>query len=158
MNNRLKAIRLAINLSQEEFGSNIGIKSRAHISSLENGTRNITDRIINDICREYSVSEQWLRTGEGNMFSSAPITCVSELAKEYDLDLMDQNLIAEYLKLDKQSRTVLKTYIKNVFLESEKNEDYISADYIKKLYDEVPKTPEELERLFPPVDFHKGAG
>lgn len=65
MNKRLKEIRLAFNLSQEEFGKRIGIESRAHISSLENGTRNITDRIIKDVCREYCVNEYWLRTGEG---------------------------------------------------------------------------------------------
>lgn len=67
MNKRLKQIRLAWGLSQEEFGKRIGIESRAHISSLENGTRNITDRIVKDICREFTINEKWLRTGEGEM-------------------------------------------------------------------------------------------
>ena len=70
MNERLKAIRLSLNLSQEEFGSNIGIKSRAHISALESGARNITDRIISDVCREYGVREEWLRSGTGDIFSA----------------------------------------------------------------------------------------
>ncbi|MFT9075940.1 helix-turn-helix domain-containing protein, partial [Ethanoligenens sp.] len=47
---RLKKIRLHLNLSQEEFGNRIGIKSKAHISGLENGKKNVTDRIIKDIC------------------------------------------------------------------------------------------------------------
>ena len=68
MNERLKEIRLTMNMSQEEFGKKIGIESRAHISSLENGNRNITDRIINDVCREFDVNEAWLRTGAGEMF------------------------------------------------------------------------------------------
>lgn len=68
MNNRLKIIRTHLNLSQEEFGSRIGIKSRAHISSLESGSRNITDRIIKDLVSVYNVNEEWLRTGEGDMF------------------------------------------------------------------------------------------
>ena len=119
MNNRLKAVRLALNLSQEEFGSKIGIKSRAHISSLESGSRNITARIISDICREYEVNEGWLRTGSGEMFAAVPATVVSELAREHDLDDMDQAIIAEYLKLDKGSRAVLKNYIKRVYLASD---------------------------------------
>lgn len=72
MKERLKAVRMHENLSQEEFGNKIGITSRSHISSLESGRRAITDRIINDICREFGVNEVWLRTGEGgdeNMFT-----------------------------------------------------------------------------------------
>lgn len=152
MNERLKAVRLTLNLSQEEFGSNIGIKSRAHISSLENGTRNITDRIISDVCREYGANEHWLRTGEGEMFESVPVTCISELASEFDLDLTDQNLIMEYLRLDKQSRAVLKNYIKRVFLASE--EGYSESDP----FSGVPKTPEELEKQCPPINIDEDAG
>lgn len=68
MNERLRELRIELHLSQEDFGSRIGIKSRAHISALENGTRNITDRIIFDICREFNVNEGWLRYGEGEIF------------------------------------------------------------------------------------------
>ncbi len=68
MNSRMKQIRLYFNLSQVEFGKKIGIESRSHISGLENGSRNITDRIINDICREFNVREEWLRNGIGDMF------------------------------------------------------------------------------------------
>ena len=68
MNKRLKQIRNNLGLSQEEFGKKIGIESRAHISSLENGTRNITDRIIKDTCREFGINEKWLRTGDGDMY------------------------------------------------------------------------------------------
>lgn len=67
MNERLKKIRLFNKLSQEEFGKRIGIESRAHISSLEKGNRNITDRIINDVCREFNVNEDWFRYGTGEM-------------------------------------------------------------------------------------------
>lgn len=67
MNKRLKQIRTTCGLSQEEFGKRIGIESRAHISSLENGTRNITERIVKDICREFAINEKWLRTGDGEM-------------------------------------------------------------------------------------------
>lgn len=71
MEERLKLIRTNAGLSQEEFGNRIGIKSRAHVSSLESGKRTITDRIVSDVCREFNVNELWLRTGQGEMFRTA---------------------------------------------------------------------------------------
>lgn len=75
MKDRLKKIRLDNDLSQEEFAKKIGLESRGHISALEKGSRNITDRIINDVCRVFAVNEAWFRTGEGgdeNMYKKLP--------------------------------------------------------------------------------------
>lgn len=107
-------------MNQADFAAPLGLK-QSTIGNYESGSRGVSDATILAICREYGVSEQWLRTGEGDVFASnqVPSTIVSNLAQEYDLDLMDQNLIAEYLKLDKQSREVLKGYIRRVFLASD---------------------------------------
>lgn len=69
MKSRIKQIRQhpIIDLSQEAFGKKIGVTGAA-ISRLESGDRNITDQMIYAICREFGVSEGWLRTGEGEMF------------------------------------------------------------------------------------------
>lgn len=69
MNQRIKQIRQhpKINLSQDAFGKKIGVTAAA-ISRLESGERNITDKIIISICRDFGVDEHWLRTGEGEMF------------------------------------------------------------------------------------------
>ena len=53
-----------LNVSQEEFGKKIGV-SRFSISNYESGKRNLTDRVISDICREFDVNEVWLRNGDG---------------------------------------------------------------------------------------------
>lgn len=80
MNERLKEVREFFEMTQSDFGNKIGIKSRAHISALESGTRNVTDRIISDVCREFGVSKEWLRTGEGEMFP-----CTDEQDRLYAL-------------------------------------------------------------------------
>lgn len=69
MNSRIKQIRQHpnIDLSQEAFGKRLGITGAA-ISRLESGDRNITDQIMRAICREFNVSEDWMRTGKGEMF------------------------------------------------------------------------------------------
>lgn len=117
---RMKLLRRELGMNQADFAAPLGLK-QSTIGNYESGSRGVSDATILAICREYGVSEQWLRTGEGEIFASnqVPSTIVSNLAQEYDLDLMDQNLIAEYLKLDKQSREVLKRYIRRVFLASD---------------------------------------
>lgn len=117
---RIKLLRKELGMNQADFAAPLGLK-QSTIGNYESGSRGVSDATILAICREYGVSEQWLRTGEGDVFASnqVPSTIVSNLAQEYDLDLMDQNLIAEYLKLDKQSREVLKGYIRRVFLVSD---------------------------------------
>lgn len=60
-----------LKISQDDFGTKIGV-SRFSVSNYESGKRNLTDRVISDICREFGVNEVWLRTGEGgddNMFA-----------------------------------------------------------------------------------------
>ena len=38
------------------------------MGNIEIGRIAMTDRVIGDICRAFNVSEDWLRTGEGEMF------------------------------------------------------------------------------------------
>ncbi|HEX9058583.1 MAG TPA: helix-turn-helix transcriptional regulator [Clostridia bacterium] len=64
---RVKLIRKALMLTQKEFAEKIGLKQAA-IGLYENGNRNVTDRVISDICREFNVNEEWIRSGNGEMF------------------------------------------------------------------------------------------
>lgn len=57
--------------SQEEFGAILGV-TKSTISLLETKKREPSERLLRDICREFSINEVWLRTGEGgteNMFT-----------------------------------------------------------------------------------------
>ena len=63
---RIRQLRRGLDLTQKEFGEKINLKSNS-IALIEGG-RNTSDQTIFAICREFSVNEQWLRTGEGDMF------------------------------------------------------------------------------------------
>lgn len=65
---RILSLRESLGANQEEFAKRIGV-SRNFISLVETGKRNLSDRTIADICREFNVNEIWLRTGEGEMFT-----------------------------------------------------------------------------------------
>ena len=63
---RIRQLRRGLDLTQKEFGEKINLKSNS-IALIEGG-RNTSDQTIFAICREFSVNEHWLRTGEGEMF------------------------------------------------------------------------------------------
>ena len=67
INERIKELRIALGLSGEKFGEKLGV-TKVAISNIERGNRNLTDQMFKSICREFKVNENWLRTGEGEMF------------------------------------------------------------------------------------------
>lgn len=67
MNERIKSLRKSLSMTQEEFSKRIGL-SRNFIAQVEIGTKTPSGRTISDICREFNVNEEWLRTGNGEMF------------------------------------------------------------------------------------------
>lgn len=71
MKARIQKLRTTLDLTQQEFAAQIGL-TKNYISLVENGARIPSDRTISDICREFSVNEAWLRTGEGEMFREVP--------------------------------------------------------------------------------------
>lgn len=70
MKDRIKALRKELRLNQTAFGEKIGIK-QGTVAGYENGSRQPIDAVISAICREWNVSEKWLREGTGDMFVSA---------------------------------------------------------------------------------------
>lgn len=63
---RIKQVRLSIGLKLDPFGQRIGLK-KSILSQIENDKATATDRTLLSICKEFGVSENWLRTGEGEM-------------------------------------------------------------------------------------------
>ena len=71
LNERVKELRDFLGLTMEKFGERVGVKKSA-INKIEKGNNSVTDQMIKSICREFGVSEEWLRTGEGEML--IPVT------------------------------------------------------------------------------------
>ena len=67
MQERIKKIRKMNSLTQTEFGERIGVKGNT-VTGYETGLRSPSDAIIVSICREFGVNEEWLRTGNGEIF------------------------------------------------------------------------------------------
>lgn len=124
MKDRLKKLRKELDLTQQAFADKIGMKQNT-IAQYEMGRTTPSDAIIFSICREFGVDENWLRTGEGEMFEE--LTNQQKILKYTALLLKDkdsavanaiQTLIVTYEQLDDTSKTVLekiaKQYIDNL--------------------------------------------
>ena len=67
MNERIKQLRIALNLTQDAFAKRLGVK-RNTIGNYETGNRVPSEQSIFSMCREFNVNEEWLRNGTGEMF------------------------------------------------------------------------------------------
>ena len=77
MGERIKKARKALDLTQQAFADRLGMKQNT-VATYEMGRTNPSDPAIKSICREFGISETWLRTGEGEMF--IPITRDEQIA------------------------------------------------------------------------------
>lgn len=134
---RLRSIRTALGLTQPEFAERISI-SKGFMSQLETGIRTLNDRLIKLICQEFNVSEEWFRTGKGDMFLDYSDNILAAVTQKYNLDEMDQRLILEYIKLDAGQRQVIKDYINNI-VSNKLNEEEImyKVKYRSNVLEEV---------------------
>lgn len=64
---RISALISELGITKTSFADRLNI-TQPYVSKLiKNGTP--SDRLIEDICEKFNVREEWIRTGEGEMFS-----------------------------------------------------------------------------------------
>lgn len=109
MNNRIREVRKILSLSQKDFAEKIGLKQNA-ISYMEKEGSTVTEQNIKNICHVFSVNEEWLRTGYGNIFLEETkkskeffeiFDKLSPILQEYLIKSSQELLEAQY-KLEKQ--------------------------------------------------------
>lgn len=67
LNKRISYLIEQLGIKKTTFAERINV-SQPYISQLCSGVSKPSDRTIFDICREFNVNEEWLRTGQGEMF------------------------------------------------------------------------------------------
>ncbi len=105
-----------LKISQEEMAKILKIESASTISLLEKNKRQFTDRMVADICREFSVNEKWLRNGEGSMLVKAE---QNELAflfgqRVSGMSETERAILTAYLKMTKDQREALIAFIDSI--------------------------------------------
>lgn len=65
INDRINEVVRDSNLTKTAFAKRINV-SQAMVSMLCSGSTSPSDRTVADICREFRIREEWLRTGKGD--------------------------------------------------------------------------------------------
>jgi len=79
VNDRIRQVRQALNLSQAKFSRGIHLKSTGYCCDIEQARVEANPRIIELIASIYGVSKQWILTGEGRMFDQKPDQSLEEM-------------------------------------------------------------------------------
>lgn len=125
MKDRIRLLRKELKLNQTDFGERIGVK-QASVAGYEAGIRTPLDAVITSICREFNVSEEWLRTGKGEMF--LPTTRDDEIARmttdlfKEEEDSFKARLILTLSKLDESEWALLEKIAKELAKSSNKED------------------------------------
>lgn len=114
MKDRIRKARKALDLTQREFAERIGMKSNT-IATYEMGRATPSDAAINNICKEFGINENWLRTGEGEMLIPAPTSELDALAAKYPNMTHETYVFVEKLvSLPKASQDIIMGFLREV--------------------------------------------
>lgn len=117
MNERIKEIRNALGLTQQEFADTVKVK-RNTVATYEMGRSIPSDAAIALICKQFEVNENWLRTGEGEMFiKKSKDEQISELLGEIQKsgeDSFKHRLVSALSKLSKSDWEALERLIDSI--------------------------------------------
>lgn len=158
MKDRLKILRKELRLTQQELADRVGI-SRGNIAAYEVGKNSPSDAVISLICREFNVNEVWLRNGSGSMFQGRS---EEDEIKSLVSSLLDPNrdkmydVIIEFMKvytsLSPNSQKALNELADKLLEKLGKQQAAKEEiDVVSTPFGDIPKNPEDLERLYPPV-------
>lgn len=122
-NERIKEVRKALGLTLDRFGEHVGMK-KSSISQVESGINAVSGQLRTAVCREFHVREEWLRTGEGDMFEErtpdqAIVDFAADLVNVED-DAFKKRLISALARMDDQTWEAFEKWI-NAFLEEFQN-------------------------------------
>ena len=103
-----------------------------------------SDRLIEDICEKFEISEEWLRNGTEPMHIQPETFSLDEFAAQHNATDLEKEIIKTYFEIDPAIRRQILNHFK---------ENLMGAGG-------APGSPEELEIMHPPVtgDENSNAG
>ncbi|MDR0676742.1 MAG: helix-turn-helix domain-containing protein [Elusimicrobiota bacterium] len=107
-NERIKFFRKNIKkITLEQFAKKINM-TKQNLSKIENGKTNITNRVIDNIAKEFYIRKDWIRNGEGEIF-------------EKKTNLFVQNMIERFEMLDKQYQNYINILVDGILQQKKNN-------------------------------------
>lgn len=118
MYERFKELRKTLKLSQADFGARIGV-SRDTVANIEGGRIELKDVFIMAVKKEFHVSEEWLRTGAGDMYALPEDevgALVADLVENGDSDFYKLiiSVMKKYHALPDKDKAVVDSFINSI--------------------------------------------
>lgn len=127
INQRLRQIRKHFNMQQSDFAKRLGL-SQTGVSWLEREGNAVSEQTIRLLHLDFHVSEEWLRTGDGPMFSSEDDSPLEKLCREYAVSDCERKILELYFSFDPKRRKMVCDFVDDFFKkamaerQAEKNE------------------------------------
>lgn len=110
---RVKAIRKESGLTMDKFGERVGV-TKVAISRIESGTNNLTPQMAKAISREFGVSEDWLRTGEGEMKPASASGAAAEIADRLGLGPWATQALERFMALNEKEQVLFLEILEKI--------------------------------------------
>lgn len=118
-------------INQTDFAKKI-LLTQNFFTRVENNQRNLSDRSILDICREYNVNEEWLRNGNGEIFIEQSTENLDLIAEEYKLSDLSKSVMAKFLAMDGENRDTILNFVKDLFIDAPANNSVQDETEVRK--------------------------
>ena len=117
---RIKAVRKALGLTQDEFSSRIAIK-RNTLAVIETQKRATSELVIKSICREFGVNLDYLLHGEEPMFAPKDVAALDKIEQHLTGDNpFVKAVFMELASLSDQEWEVMYKFMKKVVEDTQK--------------------------------------
>jgi len=141
---RIRSLRKTLNLTQEEFAARLKI-SKGFISNLEKGRGQPSEQLIHLMSYEFSSSEYWLNTGEGEMFLS-----LEEIIKSQMIRCGEQALINAFSKVLEEQDLVVPINVLGTRGDREQDRDLSDmVDFLNDLW----AVADQEEKIWAKIQF-----
>lgn len=131
---RIELIIDTIGIKKSEFARRIKM-GPSSVTKLCKGVNNPSEQTIVVICKEFHVSEEWLRSGTGEMFITNTDAMLDEMAVSHGLSPEFAAIMKRLLKLPAD---IQEEIVEAVFS---------AADEMKKSQGEISLTNEDYQRM-----------
>lgn len=151
INERVKALRKTLNMKQLDFAKELTI-SQGHLSDIENGRKEVSNKIQEIIILKFNVNESWLHSGKKPIFINSKMTSLDDYAKQKGATKFELDIIKSYLNIPKELRHSLEEYFKAEILpnlrENITHDEDCACEYVNDEDKSIEERVAEAEREY----------
>ena len=114
INQRFRQVRKHLKMQQSEFAKRLGL-SQTSVSWLEQEGNTVSEQTIRLLHLDFHVSEEWLRTGNGPMFSAEDDSPLERLCREYVVSDCERRILELYFSFDPKRRKMVCDFVDEFF-------------------------------------------